>query len=95
MPCIHLFVPIHLCSHAPCTSVCSPVFPISHGDLGGICIPHMSRGLSRGASFHLSGISVSLGTSIAFQFITVIQVAPHDCGFFLYWTGCLWMSVLL
>ena len=24
-----------------------------------------------------------------------MPVAPHHCGFLLYWTGCLWMSAML
>ena len=50
---------------------------------------------SFGPLVHLSGISVSVITSIVSQFITAIPVAPHHCGLLLYWTGCLWMSAML
>ena len=61
--------------------------------LGGICTPHVSWGLL-GVSVHLTGISVSVSTSICSQFITVMPVAPHHCGLLLYWTGCLWLSAM-
>ena len=61
-----LYAPyIHMPLHTPHTSVCSPYNICSpcHGDLGAISPPHLSWGLL-GASVHLSGISVSVGTSI-------------------------------
>ena len=38
---------------------------------------------------------MSVSTSIASKFKTVIPVASHHCGLLLYWTGCLWMSAML
>ena len=70
------------------------MFPKCHGDFGGhLYTPYVLE--SWGASVHLSGISVSVNTSVAPQFITVIPVAPHHCGLLLYWPGCLWMSAML
>ena len=60
----------------------------------GICTLDMTW-IFLGLSVGLSGILVIVSTSIAFQFITVMLVAPYHCGLLPYWTGYLWMSVML
>ena len=93
---IYPYAPIHLYASYPCVFVCSP-YPICSPYVmgtGGICTPYMSWSLW-GTSVHLSGILVSVSTSIASTFITAMPVALHYCQLLLYWTGCLWMSAML
>ena len=70
-------------SIAPYTPVCPPyhMFPC-HGDLGGIFTPHLSWGLW-GASVHLSGIPVSVCTSIFLSIHKSYQLLPIIVGCFL------------
>ena len=90
---------LHICMppYLPFTPVCLPILYVTkcHGDFGGhLYTPYVLGSLGE-ASVHLSGISKSISTPIASPFITVIAVAPHQCGLLLYWTGCLWMSAML
>ena len=85
---IHLHIALYICM-VPYT-ICSPyVMGTWETSVHPICLG------VRGASVHLSGIFVSVGTSIASQFMTVIPVALHHGGLLLYWTECLWMSTML
>ena len=97
--CQHTAQGASMCLYAPyplyiCLFPLYHMFPICQGDLGPSVHP-ICLGVFWGPSRHLSGISVSISTSIASQFITFIPVAVHHCGLLLYWNGCLWMSDML
>ena len=106
---IHPYTPIHSfgCPHTfiyppyvqtPPEICMSPypvnlyVFPLWYGD-GAICTPQMFWGL--GGHQHICQTIWCLSVhSFVFLLITAMPVAPHYCGLLLYWTGCLWMSVM-
>ena len=94
----YIQTPPNVCmpTYLPSTSVCPPyyMFHKCHWNFGGNLYTPYVLG-SFGASVHLSGISVSVSTSIASQFIIAIPVDPNDCGLLLYWTGCLGMSAMI
>ena len=85
--------------YLPCTSICSSCTICSPNimrTLGGI-LHLMSWGLWV-ASVHLSGISLSVSTSISSKFITVIPVDFQHCGLLLTALdayGCLLSFMLL
>ena len=83
IPPVHLYVPLY------------HILPICHGNFGVIYTPHMSLGLLEGDKYICQTFLCLPVHPFASQFITVIPAAPHHCGLLLYWTGCLWMSVIL
>ena len=79
---MHLYTPICPYTLIPPLYICMSPIPyapqISWGHWGHLYTPYVMG--YWGASVHLSGISLSVGTSTVSQFTTVIQVAPHHCG---------------
>ena len=77
--------------HTPCTSICSLYVM---GTWGHLYTPYVLE--SFGGHQYICQAFLCLSVHpFASQFITVIPVAPHHCGLFLYWTACLWMSAML
>ena len=104
MPPIHLDTPI--CLDTPLyvqmpPDICMPHTPLyicmfSPYDMGmgDISTPNMFLGLWGHQHISQAFWYLSVHPFVS-QFITFMSVAPHYCGLFIYWTGCLWMFVML
>ena len=88
-PLIHPYSPCtSVCPHTPCTSVCPPYT---------ICISvhPICLEIFWGVSVHMSGISVSVSTSICLSVNKSHVSCTPSLWLLPYWTGWLWMSAIL